>query len=104
MSPEAAHELLYQALETEKGGIQVYRTALRCVINGLIIGVVAKFLMPGRDPGGFIITTALRSMRIDSRTVTERIKEGLQAAAPDAARPSPSARGREGTANAIGRP
>ena len=23
---------------------------------GLIVGVIAKFLMPGRDPGGFIIT------------------------------------------------
>ena len=29
------------------------------IIFGLIVGVVAKFLMPGRDPGGFIITTAL---------------------------------------------
>lgn len=27
------HELLYQALETEIGGVQVYRTALRCVVN-----------------------------------------------------------------------
>ncbi len=26
---------------------------------GLIVGVVAKFLMPGRDPGGFIITALL---------------------------------------------
>lgn len=26
-------ELLYQALETEKGGVQVYTTALRCVVN-----------------------------------------------------------------------
>ncbi len=23
---------------------------------GLVVGVVAKFLMPGKDPGGFIIT------------------------------------------------
>jgi uncharacterized membrane protein YeaQ/YmgE (transglycosylase-associated protein family) len=29
------------------------------IIFGLIVGVVAKFLMPGRDPGGFILTTAL---------------------------------------------
>ena len=28
-------------------------------ISGLIIGVVAKLLMPGRDPGGFIITILL---------------------------------------------
>lgn len=29
------------------------------LIIGLMIGVVAKFLMPGRDPGGFIITILL---------------------------------------------
>jgi len=27
------HELLYQVLETEIGGVQIYQTALRCVIN-----------------------------------------------------------------------
>lgn len=26
---------------------------------GLVIGVVAKFLMPGKDPGGFIVTGLL---------------------------------------------
>jgi uncharacterized membrane protein YeaQ/YmgE (transglycosylase-associated protein family) len=29
------------------------------IVFGLIVGVVAKFLMPGRDPGGFILTTLL---------------------------------------------
>ena len=29
------------------------------IIIGLFIGVVAKFLMPGRDPGGFIVTILL---------------------------------------------
>lgn len=29
------------------------------IVTGLIIGVVAKLLMPGRDPGGFIITILL---------------------------------------------
>ena len=29
------------------------------VIFGLVIGVIAKMLMPGRDPGGFIITIFL---------------------------------------------
>ena len=28
-------------------------------IAGLIIGAIAKFLMPGRDPGGFLITMIL---------------------------------------------
>ena len=26
------------------------------IIMGLIIGAVAKFIMPGRDPGGIIVT------------------------------------------------
>ena len=29
------------------------------ILIGLAVGVVAKLLMPGRDPGGFIITTLL---------------------------------------------
>lgn len=29
------------------------------LIVGLIVGAIAKFLMPGRDPGGFIITMIL---------------------------------------------
>ena len=29
------------------------------IIFGLVVGVVAKFLMPGRDPGGVILTVAL---------------------------------------------
>jgi uncharacterized membrane protein YeaQ/YmgE (transglycosylase-associated protein family) len=29
------------------------------VLFGLVVGVVAKLLMPGRDPGGFIITILL---------------------------------------------
>ena len=29
------------------------------LLIGLLVGIVAKFLMPGRDPGGFIITALL---------------------------------------------
>jgi uncharacterized membrane protein YeaQ/YmgE (transglycosylase-associated protein family) len=29
------------------------------IIIGLIVGALAKFVMPGRDPGGFIVTTLL---------------------------------------------
>jgi uncharacterized membrane protein YeaQ/YmgE (transglycosylase-associated protein family) len=29
------------------------------ILIGFIVGVVAKFLMPGRDPGGFFITAIL---------------------------------------------
>jgi rubrerythrin len=33
MKEEQINELLYQSLETELGGVQVYTTALRCVVN-----------------------------------------------------------------------
>ena len=29
------------------------------IVFGLVVGIVAKFLMPGRDPSGFVITAAL---------------------------------------------
>jgi uncharacterized membrane protein YeaQ/YmgE (transglycosylase-associated protein family) len=29
------------------------------IIIGFLAGLVAKFLMPGKDPGGFIITTLI---------------------------------------------
>jgi uncharacterized membrane protein YeaQ/YmgE (transglycosylase-associated protein family) len=29
------------------------------IVLGLIVGLVAKFIMPGRDPGGFIVTILL---------------------------------------------
>ncbi len=33
MKTEQVTELLYQALETEKGGVQIYETALKCAVN-----------------------------------------------------------------------
>ncbi len=32
---------------------------LSWVLFGLVVGIIAKLLMPGRDPGGFIITILL---------------------------------------------
>ena len=29
------------------------------IVFGFIVGVVAKLLMPGRDPGGFVVTIAI---------------------------------------------
>ena len=29
------------------------------IVFGLIVGVIAKLLMPGRDPGGMLVTMAL---------------------------------------------
>src|SRR5688572_26620885 len=33
MKKDSLNELLYQMLETEMGGVQVYRTAIRCAQN-----------------------------------------------------------------------
>jgi uncharacterized membrane protein YeaQ/YmgE (transglycosylase-associated protein family) len=32
---------------------------LTWILFGLVVGIIAKLLMPGRDPGGFIITILL---------------------------------------------
>jgi uncharacterized membrane protein YeaQ/YmgE (transglycosylase-associated protein family) len=29
------------------------------IVFGLVVGIVAKFVMPGRDPGGFVITALI---------------------------------------------
>lgn len=29
------------------------------ILIGLVVGIVAKFLKPGKDPGGFIVTTLI---------------------------------------------
>jgi uncharacterized membrane protein YeaQ/YmgE (transglycosylase-associated protein family) len=34
-------------------------TILGWILFGLVVGAIAKLLMPGRDPGGFIITILL---------------------------------------------
>jgi uncharacterized membrane protein YeaQ/YmgE (transglycosylase-associated protein family) len=32
---------------------------LAWIFFGLVVGIIAKLLMPGRDPGGFIVTILL---------------------------------------------
>lgn len=32
---------------------------LSWLVLGLLVGIIAKFLMPGKDPGGFVITIIL---------------------------------------------
>ncbi len=34
-------------------------SVLGWILFGLVVGIVARFLMPGRDPGGFIVTIVL---------------------------------------------
>src|SRR3712207_4611341 len=53
-------------LQLAVGGQEDWRTGggmmfgiLGWIVFGLIVGALAKLLMPGRDPGGFIVTTLL---------------------------------------------
>lgn len=49
MKNELLHELLYQALETEAGGVQVYETAIRCAVNQDLKKEWQKYLKQTRD-------------------------------------------------------
>ena len=35
---------------------------LSWIVMGLIVGLLAKFIMPGKDPGGLIVTVLLGSI------------------------------------------
>ena len=49
MKRDQLNELLYQALETEAGGVQVYETAIRCVVNEDLKEEWQKYLEQTRD-------------------------------------------------------
>jgi uncharacterized membrane protein YeaQ/YmgE (transglycosylase-associated protein family) len=39
--------------------IMDFGSILSTILVGLVVGVIAKLLMPGKDPGGFIVTILL---------------------------------------------
>ena len=47
-----------KATRTRKGEMTMF-TILGWIIFGLIVGAIAKLMMPGRDPGGIIVTILL---------------------------------------------
>ncbi len=49
MKKEQVNELLYQSLETEAGGVQVYETAIRCAVNKDLKEEWQKYLEQTRD-------------------------------------------------------
>ena len=49
MKREQLNELLYQALETEAGGVQVYETAIQCAVNADLKEEWQKYLEQTRD-------------------------------------------------------
>ncbi len=62
-------DLLYQALETEKGGVQIYSTALRCVSNTELKEEWLEYLDQTKNHVQ-ILSNVLRAMGLDPDTET----------------------------------
>ena len=62
-------ELLYQALETEKGGVQIYSTALRCALNEDLKEEWNKYLEQTKEHVQ-IVSEILRAMNLDTEIET----------------------------------
>lgn len=62
-------DLLYQALETEKGGVQIYSTALRCVINPDLKAEWNEYLEQTKTHVQ-VVTDLLRQLGLDPNAET----------------------------------
>jgi rubrerythrin len=62
-------DLLYQALETEKGGVQIYTTALRCALNQDLKEEWTEYLEQTKTHVQ-IVAEVLRSLGLDPDTET----------------------------------
>ena len=62
-------ELLYQALETEKGGVQIYSTALRCALNPDLKEEWNKYLEQTKTHVQ-VVTGIIKGMNLDPDTET----------------------------------
>jgi rubrerythrin len=62
-------ELLYQALETEKGGVQIYTTALRCALNQDLKEEWNKYLEQTKTHVQ-VVSDILANMNLDLETET----------------------------------
>ena len=63
------HELLYQALETELGGVQVYETALRCAVNDDLRKEWNEYLEETRRHVE-VVTRVFETLGLDANTMT----------------------------------
>ena len=62
-------ELLYQALETEKGGVQIYTTALRCAVNEELREEWQKYLDQTKNHVQ-IVSEILKNISLNPETET----------------------------------
>ena len=82
MKTEQIHELLYQALETEQGGIQVYETAISCAQNADLKKEWKEYLEQTRNHER-VLLEVFKQMDLDpkletpGRTVVRHIGQSL---------------------------
>ena len=69
LSTSNVTDLLYQALETEKGGVQIYTTALRCALNEDLKDEWSKYLEQTKAHVQ-IISDILKGMNLDTEVET----------------------------------
>jgi rubrerythrin len=98
MKNEQLHQLLYEALETEMGGVQVYKTAIRCAINAelkeeweeyleqtekheqIVLDLLGKFkLDPDKD------TPGRKIVRHIGESLVKAMEMALESGKPEAA-------------------
>jgi hypothetical protein len=98
LEKDQLHALLYEALETEKGGVQVYETALRCAINADLIEEWARYLEETRRHVDVLITTLTKLglnpdqetpgrnvVRLSGQSLVKTMETALMAVKPAAA-------------------
>ncbi len=69
LSTSHVTELLYQALETEKGGVQIYTTALRCALNEDLKEEWNEYLEQTKEHVQ-IVSDVLKEMNLDTEVET----------------------------------
>lgn len=62
-------ELLYQALETELGGVKIYETALRCAVNDDLRKEWGEYLEQTRTHVE-VVTNVFKALGLDTATMT----------------------------------
>ena len=82
MKNEQVAELLYQALETETGGIQVYTTALKCVVNADLRKEWEEYLEQTRNHERIVLEVMVQlgldpEMESPGRLIVRHIGESL---------------------------
>lgn len=69
MKVEQRNELLYQALETELGGVQIYETAVNCAVNEDLKKEWEEYLEQTKNHVA-IVTDAFDALGLDTKTET----------------------------------